>query len=315
MITKTASEIIREAKWLSNTKNSTLTDFYINSMLLNSIYQSLYADIINNDNVFIETMNTNENVVDITNAFKVVSITIGGKEVVRSALRNNALGGYYIENNKLYLPSGNKVIKYCSLPATITCPDEYKKVDIQNVPAPGENRAANEDGTIGMVNSFIYYGKLYNPMEHPEWAEKEGTSIYDVHYSDPYCFVTYADGTVRLYSSPSYYTDWNPFVSKSLTHELQIIAFSADATTGKGVIFKDKRTSTFYYGSFVPDTVLSFPNNTVFDLMVKKLAAILASMLSIENPYLTNTLLPEAEEKFYMTLSKGSATRVNNVYR
>ena len=314
MVVMTASEIVKQAKWLSNTTNSTLTDFYINSMLLSSIYAGLYADIVGNDNQFVQTFETSETVVDITDAFKILSITSGGVEVTRSTLRNNQTGGYYIENNKLYLPSGNKVIKYCPLPDTITCPDEYAPYTEEYSDYKMSNFGVDEEGNITESQSKIFNGEVIDFENIPEWMLRDDSSIVNVNVSDPYCFVSYADGKVRLYSSPDFYTDWNPFVSKSQNHEYEVVAFTSDVTTGKGVVFIDKRTNKTYYGSFVPDTVLSFPNNCVFDLLVKKLAAILASMVSIDNPYLTNVLLPEAETKFYQMLSKGSASRVNNVY-
>lgn len=311
----TASEIVKQAKWLSNTTNSTLTDFYINSMLLSSLYAGLYADIVGNDNQFVQTLETTSNVIDITDAFKILSITSGGVEITRSTLRNNQTGGYYIENNKLYLPSGNKVIKYCPLPDTITCPDEYVKSSIDyEEEFLMTNAGVDNNGDLSESESLIFHGEDIDFDNLPEWMIRDDSNIVNVNVSDPYCFVSYEDGSVRLYSSPDFYTDWNPFVSKSQKHEYIVFAFTSDTTTGKGVLFYDKRTEKTYYGSFVPDTVLSFPNNCVFDLLVKKLAAILASMVSIENPYLTNTLLPEAETKFYQMLSKGSAVRVNNVY-
>lgn len=309
----TAKEIVNQAKFFSNTRNSTLTDFYINTNLLTSLYRDIYQDIINGSNNFVQTIETSASVIELDDVYKVAYVGYkNGIEIPNSSLRHRITNCYYIENNKLFLPAGEKIIKLCPLPATITCPDspvEYKG----SIPQTMVNAGVNEDGTETTLEPKRFHGEdiLFNEL--PDWMKKEGTDILNVNVSDPYCFVSYSDHSVRLYSSPDYWTDWNPNILTGKDFLGTVYAFTSNQETGKGVVYYDDVKGKCFYGSFVPDTVLEFPNNTPFTLLVYRLAAILASLTGLENPYLTNQLIPEAEVKFYQSISKGNATRVANI--
>jgi hypothetical protein len=308
----TAKEVIKQAKFFSNTRNSNLTDFYINTNLLTSLYRDIYQDIINNSNNFIQVIETSSSVIDIDDVYKVAYVGYkNGREILPSSLRRRIADCYYIENNRLYLPAGDKVVKLCPLPSTITCPDEPVEYT-GTIPSLMINQGVNEDLTLTLEpKRFQGEDILFSNL--PDWMEKEGTEIVNVNVSDPYCFVSYSDNTVRLYSSPDYWTDWNPNILTGKEFQGRVLAFTSNQETGKGVIYYDNVKGKYYYGSFVPDTVLEFPSNTPFTLLVYRLAAILASLSGLDNPYLTNQLIPEAEVKFYQSVSKGNATRVANI--
>lgn len=314
MIYLTASDIVKQAKWFSNTTNSPLTDFYINTNILSSIYKDLYLDIIGNSNQFITTVETSANEFELSDVYKIAWVgDKNGNEILRSTLRTRQTGGYYIENNILHLPAGNKVIKYSTLPQTITCPDIPEVVELESYPALMSNAGIEEDYTITTESKF-FHGETIDFSNLPDWLDKPNTTIKNVNVSDPYIFVSYTDGSVRLYDDSYSFTDWNPNIAKGKRFDGYVLAFTSDDSTGKGVLYYDNLKKQYFYGSFVPDTVLAYPNNTLYQLMIYKLAAILASMVGLDNPYLVNNLLPEAERKFYQSISKGSASRVANIY-
>lgn len=320
MVRYTASEIIQQAKFLANVRNTNLTDFFINCNLLNSLYKDIYQDIINNSNQFVETIQTSATQVELEDVYKVVYVGYeNGGEIPRSSLRVKQPNCYYIENNSLIMPPGNKVIRICPLPTTITCPDsvvEYSgEVDPSTVSAY-TNYAVTEDGEIVAESRTLVFVtedevipiNFENP---PDWMKREGKEIDNIHASGNYCFVSYSDNRVRLYSSPEYFTEWTPWKGKVFRG--RIIAFEPNEDTGKGVVFWDWFSKKYYFASFVPDTILEFPTNAPFTLLIYRLAAILASLVGLENPYLTNDLISQAEIKFYQSLSKGQATRVANI--
>lgn len=314
MVVLTAKDIINQAKFFSNTRNSPLTDFYINTYLLSSIYRDLYTEVVGNSNEGVSTIVTDDSVVDLRGVYKVLYVGYeNGGEITRSSLRTNQTGGYFIENSTIYLPVGRKIIKYATLPDTITCPDDYKEVTVDRDFNPYINYGLTEEDEVTEDEPRNLWGEEIDSVK--DWMIKEGVGVIRFNVSDPYCFVSYADGTVRLYSSKTYYTEWNPNIQKGKGFKGIVYAFTSNEETGKGVLYYDSIEKKYKVGSFVPNTVLSYPDNTLFTLMVYKLAAILGSLVGIENPYLTQTLLPEAETKFYQTISRGSATRTTNVWR
>lgn len=305
MITFTAKDIIRFAKFLSNTRNSQISDYYANTILLSTIYRDVYSDIINNDNQFVITFETDDEVLEMEGVFSIVYIEINGHEITRSSLRSRQTGGYYIENNTLYLPAGHKVIKYTPFPETITCPDDYEEISVTISLDDSVNYAWPLNGS---TEPNWFFGEEINEVK--DWMQKDGVSVVRFNVSHPYCFVSYSDGTIRLYTSKEEYSDWNPTPGKYFKGK--VIAFTSNLDTGKGIVYYDTNRGKYYSGSFVPNTVLSFPDNTMYTLMSYKLAGLLASLVGLQNPKLDN-LEAEATTKFYATLSKGSATRITNV--
>jgi len=312
MVVLTAKDIIKQAKFISQTTNSNLTDYYISTNLLSSIYRNLYNDIIGSDNAFVETIETSENKFELSGVYKVVYVGFkDGSQITRSQLRNGKTGGYYIENNTLIMPHGLKEIKVCPLPATITAPDDFEETTLETVPADFSNTGVDSDGQPATAESTYYHGEFIDFNNLPSFIEKEDTTIVNVNVSDPFMYVSYSDGTIRLYDGETW-VDVNPYVEKGKGFRGKVVAFSADSDTGKGVIIYDSIKNKYLYGSFVPNTVLNYPDNTFFDVMIYKLAALLSSLQNIQNPYLINNLLPEAEERFTESLNKGGPVRFTN---
>lgn len=325
MITYTAKDIIKQARFVSQTTASKLTDFYVATNLLSGLYRNLYNDLIMSGNAHIQTIETNDKEMDLGGFYKVAVITNeAGVEIKRSNLRgNNRTGGYWIENDVLHMPSGRKIVKLSPLPASLTAPDNYKEITLEEEPEAFSNPSLTEDGEIAtdgegtiIQEPLYFHGETIDMTNLPAWLDKDGTTIVNVNVSDPYIYVSYADGTIRLFTNDEDFIDVNPFIEYNRTFNGRVVAFTADDTTGKGMIIYDAVRNRYLYGSFVPNTVLSYPDNTFFDVLIYRLAAILASLQGLSNPYLTNNLLPEAESRFLQTLSKGAqGIRFNNTTR
>jgi hypothetical protein len=317
MITYTAKDIIKQARFISQTTTSKNTDFYVATNLLSNLYRDLYNDLILNGNAYIQNIETAETELPLEGFYKIALITDeAGIEIPRTNLRGNNKSGYYIENDILHMPVGTKHIKLCPMPATLTASDEFKVITLEEIPEDFTNPSVNEDGEIEGTEPLFWQGQTIDMTNLPSFLSKEDTTIVNVNVSDPYIYVSYSDNTIRLFLSEEDYVDVNPFNDLNRTFSGKVVAFSADDTTGKGMIIYDNVRNRYLYGSFVPNTELTYPDNTFFEVLIYRLAAILASLQGIANPYLVNNLLPNAESRFYQSLTKGSqGMRFNNVKR
>lgn len=263
---------------------------------------------------------------------------------------------YYIENSNLYINCKAEEeyrIRYSKLPMTLTCPDDPIKSprDIN----PTEWGLMTEDGVYFKENSKSYYwdfkaetieesafksviqpyyflgknliiNKTGDKVTSMLWGNTEvediidyftidGLDIESVVVSDPYIFVNYSNNHIMVYNGFKG-TEWNILASTGKPTLGKIKAAHTNDSTGKGVIYYNAYTQSYYLASFVPDTVLSYPTNAFFSLIEYKLSALLMSMVGLGNEYLISKLIPEAEETFYKTLRKDgySPVRISNVY-
>lgn len=263
---------------------------------------------------------------------------------------------YYIENSNLYINCKAEEeyrIRYSKLPMTLTCPDDPIKSprDI----SPTEWGLMAEDGVYFKENGKSYYwdfkaetieesafksviqpyyflgkdliiNKTGDKVTSMLWGNTEvediidyftieGLDIKSVVVSDPYIFVNYSNNHIMVYNGFRG-TEWNILISTGKPTLGKIVAAHTNDSTGKGVIYYNAYTQSYYLASFVPDTVLSYPTNAFFSLIEYKLSALLMSMVGLGNEYLISKLIPEAEETFYKTLRKDgySPVRISNVY-
>ena len=81
----------------------------------------------------------------------------------------------------------------------------------------------------------------------------------------------------------------------------------------EGCIWKDENDD-IWYTSFTPDTLLNYPSNTFFQLLIYKLAANLTALNGTQNQYLIEVQIPEAEVAFAEHLAKDniSVVRMQN---
>lgn len=265
-------------------------------------------------------------------------------------------GTYYIENNNIYINSSSEEeyrIRYSKLPMTLTCPDDPIKCPVDIAPTEwglmtedgvyfkegGTERYWNfksetvEDKAFKAVSQPYYFlgkdlivNKAEGKVTSMLWGNTEvediidyfsidGLDIESVVISDPYIFVNYSNNHIKVFNGFRG-TEWNILASTGKPTLGKIVAACTNDSTGKGTIYYNAYTQSYYLASFVPDTVLSYPTNAFFSLIEYKLSALLMSMVGMGNEYLISKLIPEAEETFYKTLRKDgySPVRISNVY-
>lgn len=278
-----------------------------------------------------------------------------GVPLMQSPAKNPKYDGYYVENGIIYAEHWNNVVvKYAPIPDTITAPDEAVEVDTSVITVPTDNKPYALKGTTADSLSFTaatatdgYYsfnyigGKLFisEAYDHFYWIDSdtdpddfldyEITDLFtysefgndylpiNVQVSDPYIIVSYGDDSLPIFI----YTGWNKaewnynIIFGKRTYG-KIIAFTSNDLTGYGVVWHNPDDDSYYYCSFVPDTVLSYPTSVLFTLLEYRVAATILGLLNLDNNYLVNELLPNAEIQFYKTLSFGCGTsRITNATR
>ena len=351
MITYTCSDIIRQAKIVGNVSNVNMSNFDLSTTLLNSEYQKLYDKIVmaNGANIKEERYSTPGKPFDIPeDCYHIIGVYVdngNGRHLLqKSSARQYIKGNYRIENNRIlfdgFEPSENLVIKYSTLPQTLTAPDipEEINADVKEVglvtdkgfyfkdsngaemfydfssqeAAPRAFKNASNrflDHTLELVDGTV----MYNGTDVTYIFGRDDVDIISLRVSDPYAIVNYSDKRSFIFYGfeGADQLNWNEAKGKETYGE--VLGFTTNDLTGKGCIWKDEN-GDIYYTSFTPDTLLNYPSNTFFQLLIYKVAAALTALNGVQNQYLIEVQIPEAEVAFAEHLAKDniSTFRMNN---
>ena len=345
MVTYTASDVIRMAKIVGNVSNVNMSNFELAATLLNTEYQKLYDKIVmaNGANIKEEHFTTDEPFDIPEDCYHIIGVYSGNKLLSKSSPRQFIKGNYRIENNKIIFDGFGPVdawIKYSTLPQTLTAPDvpEEIKGDVKEVglvtdkgfyfkDSNGTERyydfssqesaekpfksASNRflDHALEFVDGVI----TYNGTDVTHIFAREDVDIDSVKVSDPYAIINYSDKRSFIFYGfeGADQLNWNESKGKETYGE--VLGFTTNDLTGKGCIWKDENGDV-WYTSFTPDTLLNYPSNTFFQLLIYKLAASLTALNGVQNQYLIEVQIPEAEVAFEEHLAKDnvSVVRMNN---
>lgn len=345
MVTYTASDIIRQAKIVGKVSNVNMSNFELATTLLNSEYQKLYNKIVmaNGASIKEEHFTTDEPFDIPEDCYHILGVYSGKKLLSKSSPRQYIKGNYRIENNKILFDGFGPVdawIKYSTLPHTLTAPDapEEIKGDVKEVglvtdkgfhfkdsnntemfydlssqsAMPREFKNASNrflDHTLEFATGVI----TYNNTDVTHIFAREDVDIDSVKVSDPYVVVNYSDKRSFIFYGfeGADQLNWNESKGKETYGE--VLGFTTNDLTGKGCIWKDENGDV-WYTSFTPDTLLNYPSNTFFQLLIYKLAAALTALNGVQNQYLIEVQIPEAEVAFTEHLAKDNlnVVRMNN---
>lgn len=351
MVTYTASDIIRQAKIVGNVSNVNMTNFDLSTTLLNTEYQKLYDKIVmaNGASIKEERYSTSGKPFDIPeDCYHIIGVYVdngnGRRLLHKSSARQYIKGNYRIENNRVLFdgfdPSENIVIKYSTLPQTLTAPDapEEIKADVKEVGLVTDkgfyfkdsnntemfydfsSQESSEKPFKAASNRFLdhtleFDGEVitYNETDVTHIFAREDVDIDSVKVSDPYAIVNYSDKRSFIFYGfeGADQLNWNEAKGKETYGE--VLGFTTNDLTGKGCIWKDENGDV-WYTSFTPDTLLNYPSNTFFQLLIYKLAAALTALNGVQNQYLIEVQIPEATVAFAEHLAKDniSVIRMNN---
>lgn len=242
-------------------------------------------------------------------------------------------------------------IKYITMPPTLTVPNDSIQVEFAEMPeafgrmtgryvyysgAEGFHRYDLEKFEDEEIEEADYKAAL--PLTYKEWTltfnyldqhleavnsdgtiedwtdlvARDGVTVVNIVTDSPYMMISYSDGLVYVFTD-LLGVNWN--IKQITGHDtLGIIkAMRTDDRTGRGCIYLDADDDEYYYASFVPDTILSYPDNTFMQYLQYKLAVALMGQNGIDNPAVTDQL-NDAELQFYKTLAKhNNIQRMTNV--
>ena len=345
MLQYLASDILRESKVIGGMSNVNAPDFSTAMSLLNQEYQKLYNKIVMSNGAHIKeehfTADQPFNIPD--DAYHIIGVYSGKKLLSKSSPKQFIKGNYRIENNKIIFDGFGPVdafIKYSTLPQTITAPDapEEIKEDVKEVGLvtdkgfyfrdsnnaelyydfssqesvekafkPSSNRFL--DHTLEFNNGIV----TYNGTDVTHIFSRDDVDIVSIKVSDPYAIINYSDKRSFIFYGfeGADQLNWNEAKGKETYGE--VLGFTTNDLTGKGCIWKDGN-GDIWYTSFTPDTLLNYPSNTFFQLLIYKLAAALTALNGVQNQYLIEVQIPEAEVAFTEHLAKDNlnVVRMNN---
>ena len=345
MVTYTASDVIRQAKIVGNVSNVNMSNFELAATLLNTEYQKLYDKIVmaNGASIKEEHFITDEPFDIPEDCYHIIGVYSGKKLLSKSSPRQFIKGNYRIENNKIIFDGFGPVdawIKYSTLPQTLTAPDapEEIKEDVVEVGLVTDKGFYFKDSNnIELYYDFSSQESVEKPfkaasnrfLDHTlEFADgvityngtdvtyifaREDVAIDSVKVSDPYAIINYSDKRSFIFYGfeGADQLNWNESKGKETYGE--VLGFTTNDLTGKGCIWKDGN-GDIWYTSFTPDTLLNYPSNTFFQLLIYKLAAALTALNGVQNQYLIEVQIPEAEVAFTEHLAKDNlnVVRMNN---
>ena len=346
MITYTASDIIRQAKIVGNVSNVNMSNFELCNSILNQEYTKLYDKIVmaNGANIkeehFIE-----DKPFDIPDdCYHIIGVYSGKKLLSKSSPRQFIQGNYRIENNRIIfddcLAQQDVWIKYSTMPQTLTSPDapeeiKEKVLEVGLVTDKGfyfrdnnsiekyydfSSQESVEKPFKSASNRFLDHtlefdgeAVTYNGTDVTHIFARDDVDIDSVKVSDPYAIVNYSDKRSFIFYGfeGSDQLNWNEAKGKETYGE--VLGFTTNDLTGKGCIWRDDNGDV-WYTSFTPDTLLNYPSNTFFQLLIYKLAAALTSLNGVQNQYLIEVQIPEAQVAFEEHLAKDNlnVVRMNN---
>ena len=345
MVTYTASDIIRQAKIVGNVSNVNMTNFELCNSILNQEYQKLYDKIVmaNGASIKEEHFITDEPFDIPEDCYHIIGVYSGKKLLSKSSPKQYIKGQYRIENNKILFDGFGPVdawIKYSTLPQTLTAPDapeeiKEKVLEVGLVTDKGfyfkdnnsvekyydfSSQESVEKPFKSAPNRFLdstleFDGETitYNGTDVTHIFAREDVAIDSVKVSDPYAIVNYSDKRSFIFYGfeGADQLNWNEAKGKETYGE--VLGFTTNDLTGKGCIWRDENGDV-WYASFTPDTLLNYPSNTFFQLLIYKLAAALTSLNGVQNQYLIEVQIPEAQVAFEEHLAKDNlnVVRMNN---
>lgn len=341
MVVRTSREIIKTAKTLANADNSAFTDFFTNTTVLNSAYRDIYDILVTHSKAFINKIAVTEDTFLPNDCYTILGVEDkAGNPVHQETFVGTQTRGWRVENNVFKYPKGfsntELTVTYATIPATITAPDEWIEL---STPLSYDSTVQNsisydkstetvtitaKSGTISYLGKTLSFNVsdqtlLWNNIDFYDYVSREddeGTAIKftNIQVDSPYMAVSYEDGKVYIFTGWSG-TEYN--YNCIYGHETlgEVHALSTDDSSGFGMLFHNFDNDKYYFAPFVPDTILSYPNNTLFSYMEYRIAFIFASLLNINTNFLEKEL-QKAENAFYRNVgSTDNVRRISNYHR
>lgn len=333
----TASEIINLARELSQTSNSRAFSFSLLVHLLNNAYSSLYNDL-SVSNAFTGEFEFSGLESDLPpDCFKITEVVKRHTRLNRSSNGYLIPGCYTIENNSIKVKEpGFYSVKYIRLPEVLTASDNIKylgkTVDSIFAPFLSYNPVLDEyhvfyyDGTsyhdfnIDTLEDTILEDVPVRPVRtfrnKPVTVESDKVKVGEdeipldssltnkVVWDNEHLVVSSYDNNsskITVYDVNLDNYDYNPVLKNGRYPDFIAMDISTNDETGKYILLVD-REGRLCINTYTPDTVLEYPINTFFDVLIDRLAIEMASLCGIANNNLEQKLQRD-EMMFYASIN------------
>lgn len=269
------------------------------------------------------------------------------KTIDKQPPKQYVYGQYYIEDNIFHYNGDANLpilIRYVPIPNTITCPRESEEIEIDVNTVTEFGKMTEKGFYYKTEEGYFYYSfESLQTEEITEEEYKEKPSTYLRHdividyenqtvtatdkfgeeedwteiftipdnpfinivFDSPYAMVTYEDGNIRIFNQ---FTSANWNIKASTGHETlgKIHGLKTNDKTLFGCLYEDE-DGYLYRASFVPDTVMSYPSNALFNYLEVILARLFLSMNGMENGYIQKELFEQVRWQFRKELQQNSA--------
>lgn len=175
-------------------------------------------------------------------------------------------------------------------------------------------------------NQIILYSFTSGVLSQVLWDNEDVTDYFDkseqglqcvsISNDNEHIVATYTNG---LQNKPFIYvfdTNWdsaeiNPWLSKGKYFPFTGLDILTDDETGKYLLIRDDK-GRLAVTTYVPDTILEFPENTFFDVLIDRLAVQLGSLNGMNSDGL-QTKLTLDETAFYASINRSNqGCRIRN---
>ena len=145
------------------------------------------------------------------------------------------------------------------------------------------------------------------------YDQDTGEEIYPafIYHDNSRIAITYTNNDIYVMDASWNKVLINPYISQGRYFKGTAYAIYTDDRIGKYLLVKDENNN-FFLCSYVPDTVIEFPNNVYFDYLEDLIAVQLQGQVGVQNDSL-QTKLTNDELSFYNSLQKGQqGVRIRN---
>jgi len=187
---------------------------------------------------------------------------------------------------------------------------------VETAPYTGPSTFRNKDLTYDALGTEDYK-VTWNEGDITEYFaaydQDTGEEIYPafIYHDNSRIAITYTNNDIYVMD-----TSWNkvlinPYISQGRYFKGTAFAIYTDDTIGKYLLVRDENAN-FFLCSYVPDTIIEFPNNVYFDYLEDLIAVQLQGQIGVQNDAL-QTKLTNDEMSFYNSLQKGQqGVRIRN---
>lgn len=167
--------------------------------------------------------------------------------------------------------------------------------------------------TDGIITSI-----LIDNEEKIEYFEKEDLDLVFIQNDNEHIVAVYEDKNhnkyIYIYDTFLNNYEFNPFISKGKYFNMIGFDIFTDDSDG-GIILLSDTQGNLAISSYTPDTILEFPENTFFDVLIDRLAIQFSGLNGVENRAI-ETKLTNDEISFYATINRtNQGIRIRNDMR